>query len=197
MRFERYLDEIFAKGSHVRLLRLLVSSPGKAWSERELATAAEVDHKVVNYVMPLFLSYKLVDKQRLAKANVYRLNLEHYIIKQLRRLFIEERAVREHLKQKLAQACARNKHIISVILFGSVANGTEELDSDIDLLTIVDQDVELSGMFKKVEAEFGHAVVLHLWTIDQLREKANTALFRKALKIGQHIYGKRLEELVR
>lgn len=197
MRFNKYFDQIFARGSYVKILRVLVSSPGKEWSERELAIAAGVDHKVVSRAVPLLVSYKLVSKQQIAKANVYRLNSKHYIVKQLRRLFGNERITLEYLTRKLAQACARNKYILSATLFGSVARGTEEPDSDIDLLILTDRRIDLRGLFEGVEIEFGHAVAPHLWTSDQLRTKKGSAIFRKILKEGQHVYGKRLEELVR
>jgi len=197
MRFQKYFNQIFARGSHVKIIRVLVSSPGKEWSERELATAAGIDHKVVSHMMPLLVSYKLVSKQQIAKANVYRLNGKHYIVKQLRRLFENERKTPEYLKQRLTRACARNKHILSATLFGSVARGTEEPDSDIDLLILTDGHTNLKGLFEGVEVEFGHVVAPHLWTFDQLQTKKRSTIFRKILQEGQHIYGRRLEELVR
>jgi predicted nucleotidyltransferase len=195
--FSKYLDKIFAKGSHVKILRVLVSTPGKEWSERELAAAAGMDHKVISRAMPLFVSYKLVNKQQLAKANIYRLNHKHHIVKQLRQLFNEERMALERLGQKLAQACARSKHILSATLFGSVARGAGEPGSDIDLLIIADQRVDLKGLFDWVEIEFGHVVAPHIWTLEELRRKRNLALFRDVSREGQHIYGKRLGELAR
>jgi len=197
MHFSKYFDQVFARGSHVKILRALVNSPGKEWSERELATAASVDHKVVSRAMPLLVSYKLVSKQQIAKANIYRLNSKHYIAKQLRWLFGGERITLEHLKRKLAQACARNRYILSATLFGSVARGTEEPDSDIDLLILTDRHIDLRGLFEGVEIEFGHAVAPHLWTSNQLRTKKRSAIFHKILKEGQHVYGKRLEEMMR
>lgn len=197
MYFRMYLDGIFARGSHVKILRVLLSSPGKEWSERELAAAAGVDHKVVGRMMPLIVSYKLVSKQRIARANIYRLNNRHHVVEQLRQLFRDERAALEHLKRRLAQACARNAHILSAAIFGSVVRGTEEPDSDIDLLIVADRHVDLSGLFGEIEIEFGHAVAPHLWTLGQLQAKKRSSLFRGILKEGHHVHGKRLEELTR
>jgi predicted nucleotidyltransferase len=197
MVFNKYLDKIFAKGSHIKILRVLVSAPGKEWSERELAAVAGVDHKVVSRAMPLFVSYKLVNKQQLAKANIYRLNHKHHIIKQLQQLFKEEQIVLERLAQKLAQGCARNKHILSATLFGSVARGAEAPGSDIDLMIVADREIDLKGLFEGAELEFGHAVAPHIWRLGELRKKRNLALFRDVLKEGRHIHGKRLEELAR
>jgi len=196
MRFSEYLDKIFARGSNVKILRVLVSSPGKQWTERELASASGIDHKMVNHVMPLFVGYKLVDKRQVGRANVYQLNPNHYVIKQLRGLFEGEREARENLKKKLTQACALNKSIISVTMFGSVARGTEELDSDVDLLLVVSKQIE-GTIFKEVEIEFGHVIVPHILTLDKLKKGKRSPLLHEVLRMGEHVYGKKLSEVLR
>jgi predicted nucleotidyltransferase len=78
-----------------------------------------------------------------------------------------------------------------------VVQGTEEPDSDIDLLIITDRHVDLNGLFEGAEIEFGHAVTPHLWMSDQLRSKRGPAIIHRILKEGQHIRGKELKEMVR
>ena len=197
MRFGNYLDELLAKRSYVKLLRSLVlSSPAKEWSGRELARAAGVDHTFANEILPVFVGYGVASMRRLGNANIYQVNAAHFIVKQLRAFFdVEQRAI-EQLKAELAKACTSNKKILSATIYGSIARGRGGVGSDIDLLLIVSEKVDLAGQFSSVETGFGNTVSPHIWTLEQLRRKKKLPLVRNILKEGKHIYGKKLEDLL-
>jgi len=197
MLFGNYLDELLAKRACVKLLRALVlGSPAKEWSGRELARAAGVDHTFANEVLPLFVGYGVANMRRLGNANIYRVNANHYITKQLRVFFETEQRAIEQLKFQLARACASNKKIRSATMYGSVARGEGEAGSDIDILLIVTEEVDLAGLFREVENEFGNTISPHIWTLGQLRKKRKLPLLRNILKEGKHIYGEKLEEML-
>lgn len=197
MRFGNYLDELLAKRPYVKLLRIFVlSSPAKEWTGRELARAAGVDHTFANEVLPLFVGYGMASMRRLGNANIYRINVDHFITKQLRAFFEAEQRAIERLKNVLAKACALNKKILSATMYGSVARGRGGIGSDIDLLLIVDEEVDLAGVFSQIEAEFGNTVSPHVWTLKQLRKKKKLPLTHNILKEGEHIYGGQLEDLL-
>jgi len=197
MRFGNYLDELLAKRPYVKLLRAFVlGSPAKEWSGRELARAAGVDHTFASEVMPLFVGYEMASMRQLGNANIYRVNAEHFVVKQFRAFFEAERLAAERLGTELARACASNGKIQSATMYGSVARGKGGASSDVDVLLIVDGKVDLAGLFGKVETEFGNTVSPHIWTVGQLGVKKKLPLFRNILKEGKHIYGKKLEELL-
>lgn len=197
MRFDNYLNEILAKRSYVKLLRaLMLGSPAKEWSGRELARAAGVDHTFASEVLPLFVEYGAVNMRRLGNANIYKINADHYISKQLLACFDTERRAMEQLKDKLAEACSSNKKIFSGTMFGSVARGKGKVSSDIDILLIVSEKVDFTGLFSSVETEFGNTISLHIWTLKELRKKKKLPLVKNILVEGKHIYGKKLEDLL-
>lgn len=197
MRFDNYLDELLAKRPYVKLLRALVlGSPAKEWSGRELAQAAGVDHTFANEVLPLFVSYGMASMRRLGNANIYRANADHFVVKQLRVFFEAEQRAIEQLAAELAKACTSNEKIRSATMYGSVARGKGSAGSDIDLLLIVSGKVDLGGVFSSVEAEFGNTVSPHVWTPGQLKEKRRLPLLRNILKEGKHIYGEKLEDIL-
>ena len=185
-----------AKRPHVKLLRALVlSPPAKEWTGRELARAAGVDHTFANEILPLFVEYGMASMRQLGNANIYRVNADHYITKQLHAFFDAEKRAMEHLKDALAKACAYNKKILSATMYGSVARGRGGISSDVDVLFIVSEQVDLEGTFSRVEAEFGNTVSPHVWTLEQLRKRKKLSLTRDVLKEGLHIYGRKLEDL--
>lgn len=197
MQFDSYLDKILAKRPYVKLLRALVlGSPAKEWSGRELARTAGVDHTFASEILPLFVSYGMASMRQLGNANIYRVNADHFIVKQLHALFETERRAMEQLNNKLAKACSSNKKILSAMMYGSVARGKEGVGSDIDILLIVGEKVDLTGLFSKVETEFGNTISPHVWTLGELRKKRRLPLLRNILREGKHVYGKKLEDLL-
>lgn len=197
MRFGNYLDELLAKRPYVKLLRALVlGSPAKEWSGRELARAAGVDHTFANEILPLFVGHGMASMRRLGNANIYRVNADHFIVKQLRTFFEAEQRAIERLEAELARACASTEKIRSATMYGSVARGRGGAGSDIDLLLIVSGKVDSAGVFSSVEAEFGNTVSPHVWTLQQLQKKRRLPLLRNILKEGKHIYGEKLEEML-
>jgi predicted nucleotidyltransferase len=197
MRFGNYLDELLAKRPYVKLLRAFVlGSPAKEWSGRELARAAGVDHTFASEVMPLFVGYGMASMRRLGNANIYRVNAEHFIVKQSRAFFEAEQLAVERLGAELAKACASDEKIRSATMYGSVARGKGSVGSDVDVLLITSRNVDLAGLFSKAETEFGNTVSPHVWTIGQLGGKRELPLLRNILKEGKHIYGKKLEDLL-
>lgn len=196
MRFGNYLDEILAKRSYVKLLRVFVlGSPAKEWTGRELARAAGVDHTFVNEIMPVFVGYGMASVRRLGNANIYRVNANHLVTKQLHIFFETEQRAMERLENQLAKVCAANKKILSATMYGSVARGKGSEGSDIDLLVIVSETIDLTGLFRRVETEFGNTVSLHIWTPKTLRKKKRLPLLHNILREGKQIYG-RLEDML-
>jgi predicted nucleotidyltransferase len=155
-----------------------------------------VDHTFVSEIMPLFVGYGLVGMRRLGNANIYRINADHFIAKQLRVFFDTEQRAVEQLRAQLAKVCDSNKKIRSATMYGSIARGKGGVGADIDLLLIVDEKADLTGLFSKVETEFGNTVSPHVWTLGQLHKKKKLPLLHNILTDGKHIYGERLEDLL-
>jgi len=195
MQFGNYLDEFLSRRSYVKLLRVLVlNSPAKEWSGREIARAARVDHTVANDSLHIFNDCGMVSMRRFGNANVYRINAHHLVVRQFRRLFEAEQLAKEKLKIKLAKACASNKNILLATIYNGV-NGRVNASSDINLLVIVNEKTDLTELFRGVKTEFG-TVSLHVWTLEQLQAKRKLPLVRNIVKDGEHVYGGKLEDIL-
>jgi predicted nucleotidyltransferase len=197
MRFTQYLEEILGTKSGVKILRTLCRYPTKEFTESELARISKVGQKTVNRAMPKYASHGVVSAITIGKANVYRLNQEHYIVKQLRSLFRGEERAKSELKRLLETTFKRDGTVVSVAIFGSVARGEEKPASDIDVFILTrdkegaKEKLQLAG--ERVMKKFGNVVSAYVLTPEEFRRKQRTPTVREAVAHGELVFGKPLE----
>jgi predicted nucleotidyltransferase len=194
MRFTNYLEEIIGKKSDVKILRALLEYPTKEFNENELAGVSKVGQKTVNRAMPKYVSYGMVNVRTIGKANVYTLNLGHYIVKQLKSLFQAEEGAKLELKRLLKDAFLADKAVISLAIFGSVAKGEEEPTSDIDVFILTKDKEGAKERLEKVGAEvmerFGNVISGYILTLKEFEERRRTPTVREIVAHGEFIIGK-------
>src|SRR2546425_6719893 len=88
MRLDAPLDDIFASGTHVKVLRALCGLPAQMTaSGREVARRAGVSHPRANSVLTDLSNTGLVNVQRLPRTDLYGLNRNQPMAYQLIHLF--------------------------------------------------------------------------------------------------------------
>lgn len=142
MRLEEPLDDIFASGSHIRLLRALFALPAERGSSgRDLARRAGVSHPRANEVLADLAEQGLVVVQRLPRTDLYRLNRRHALAEPLTKLFdLEPKLKSELLSFVAGQLKARNLPVKEARIFGSAARGAMGPNSDIDLALVTSRE---------------------------------------------------------
>ena len=95
--------------------------------------------------------------------------------------------------------------ILSIVLFGSMARGTERLGSDLDLLVVLVSKESVKALEPRVERlrellfkRFSAPLSPYIQTLSELRHKHHQKLplIREILKEGRTIFGKDLKELL-
>jgi DNA-binding transcriptional ArsR family regulator len=134
MRIDRPLNDVFATGSHVRVLRALVELPdGLTVSGRDIARRAGVSQPTAAEVLRALEDQGLLIVGRRPRAAYYRLNPEHVLAPVLTEVFGRERQVRADLERRVAHALAGLPDVEAAYLFGSAARGGMRPSSDIDV----------------------------------------------------------------
>jgi len=138
MRFAQPLDDAFQSRSYVKVLRALHAIPeGVDVSTREVARRAGVTHPTASGVLEQFRRQGVVRVRRTVWADEYRVNPEHVLWGQVRSLLRWERRVREDLLAFLtSEIVERAPWVTAAYVFGSVARGDMQPDSDIDVALI-------------------------------------------------------------
>lgn len=134
MRLNEGLDDLFATGSHVRVLRALVALPAPASvSGRELARRAGVSQPTTRDVLASLERQGLLLVARSLKRDSYRLNPDHILTALVQELFDRERAVTVQAEKSIGAVLRKVAGVRAAYLFGSAARGDMRPDSDIDI----------------------------------------------------------------
>lgn len=77
---------------------------------------------------------------------------------------------------------ASDKEVMSVVLFGSYAKGTAHDDSDVDVLVIGDENVEIEKIIKGIYAKYGKEITPILMTPTNFKKQKNKTIMREIIE---------------
>ena len=142
MRLDQPLDDVFASGSHIRLLRALFALPSELGrSGRDLARRAGVSHPRANQVLADLADQGLVSVQRLSRSDLYRVNRHHALAAPIGQIFELESKLKFGLLSLIAaELKARRLPVKEARMFGSASRGTMAPKSDVDLALVTSRD---------------------------------------------------------
>ena len=183
-RLDRPLDDVFATGSHVRVLRALDQLPdGLTVSGRDIARRAGVSQPTAANVLRTLEDQGLLIVGRRPRAAYYRLNPEHVLAPLLSEIFARERQVRADLERRIADGLTGLRQVEAAYLFGSAARGDMRPDSDIDVAIKSPHAVpeDLPGL-DAVSRRFGNRV-----HVIRLRERGATGLRAAITREGKQL----------
>jgi predicted nucleotidyltransferase len=142
MRLNQPLNDIFASGTHVKLLRALCTLPaGVAVSARDLARRAGVSHPRASVVLGGLAEEGVATVQRLPRTDLFGLNREHVLAELLVQVFVRESQLRFELLSFVARELKRRRlPVIQARIFGSAARGESTSASDVDLALVAPRE---------------------------------------------------------
>lgn len=148
MRWHDTLDDIFGSTIKTRLLRVLSKTRG-TYTGRELARLVGYSHTHTNSALAELEINGLVIKRIVGNSYLYSLNEDNSLIS---RIIDPAFRIEQGLLQDLTNVFFERlgKDLKTIVLFGSVARGEEEADSDIDLVLVVRNDADLDKLEEKV-----------------------------------------------
>ncbi|MEM5790533.1 MAG: nucleotidyltransferase domain-containing protein [Candidatus Aenigmatarchaeota archaeon] len=142
------LNEIFGKKVPMKIFIFFSENPSLEFSETEVRKKLKLSRGSTNKWLNLLLKYKILTMQVKGRMNLYKLNIESPLVKQLRILFNIS---------KIFPLLDGVKNV-QIYLYGSVARGEDLEDSDIDLLIIGKKSEEILTAIRKIENNLGKRV---------------------------------------
>jgi len=165
-------------------------------SEREIAAVSGVSHMSINRLMRELAEMNFVHFVRTGRAHLWRVNRTSYAFHVLSGLFkalSPEGGPLEDLKQTIRDNLPLPS-IESLILFGSIARGTERFDSDIDLYVQVKDESKKQEIEQAVERlvllcleRYGNPLSPYVLTQKEWKERNELRLSEK-IKKGISLY---------
>jgi len=162
MGLHEYVGQILGSKVAIGVLKTLLRYKGKVFSVRELARVSGFSHPRVSKVVKELERAGIVSLQPVGRAYQIILNEESYVLNSVIKPVF--RAEQETVKSLIStiRPFFKNKKIVSVAIFGSVARGLERRTSDIDLLVIAEDREIANGCVAKASdatlSRFGTAL---------------------------------------
>ncbi len=203
MKLHNYLEHVIGNRITISILRTLVKYRGKIYTIRGLAEDAKASHPEVSKILEDLEKFGIVQIQPVGRAHQISLNEKSYILNKIIKpiLSAEEKTLAEVIL--ILSNILGTKKIISVAIFGSVASGKEQVDSDIDVLVICDDFDHAISLISKaseeISSKFQSKLSHVVFSESQFRskEKKNNALVQSILDNHIMIYGKELSTVLK
>jgi predicted nucleotidyltransferase len=182
----------------LKVIRFLLEHEAEM-SEREIASLVRVSHMSVNRTVRELADINFVHCVTIGKAHVWRVNRKSYAYQLLSTVIKGVREVKEPM-ESLKETILRNlpKEVIErIVLFGSVAKGSEEVESDIDLFILVRDrqgKVKVESSLDRLAGlcldKYGNRLAAYVLTEFEMNQKKNLGVVTE-IKKGLQVFPKR------
>ena len=161
--FEKYMDW--------KLLRLFLQYPDRGFYTKEIARKTGIGSGTVNTFLHGVHKDNIFIKEITGNIHIYKLNNELELVKHLKIVHF----LIELEKYKLTDYLLKtNDTIISIVLYGSYANGENDSKSDIDLLLLLNKKKSVNSFLQQMEKKLKKTITIQMFTIPEwhrLKEK--------------------------
>lgn len=171
-----------------------IIKPGFMMSGRELSKLCGVSHSWVIILLKEFEDINFISSKRVGKTIIWTAKTDSYAYLAAERLFGSRQMFKPitHLKEMIKDSLKDNP-VEKAIIYGSVAEETEEPDSDIDLFVLLEGTAEkkkveksLEGLSAKCGEVFGNVLHFYVLTENEFKQKKGLVLVKnidKGIKI--------------
>jgi predicted nucleotidyltransferase len=191
MQFHNVAELVLGSKVKLKVLLYLLSEKILA-SEREISRVFGVSRTAVNKVLKDFYAANLVMPMKVGNVSVWKLNTESYVFDAITSLtYLANGTPLKEIEEKL-RIFFDYKFVKNVIIFGSVAEGAEKPNSDIDVCIILEKDEKkkIQEAVAKLEEEFirryGNKLSALIYTTKEFqRPKKLAEQINKGIKLVQ------------
>ena len=203
MRTKHLLDDFLGQKSKVTILRILYR--GTELTGREIARKAGLSPRAAQQALQELYATGVIHRKTVGASYLFSLNRTRYVVKNiLSPLFESEQGLVAAIIEELRKALP-NRGIVSIIMFGSVARGESKQGSDLDIMILLENSLDVRKITAGVQdkggkflAKFGMMLSPH---VIQRREfisrfDKKDKLIQNVVKEGRVIFGKYFEEVL-
>lgn len=203
MRTKHLLEDYLGQKSKVAILRILYR--GTELTGREISRKADLSPRAAQQALQELYTTGVIHRKAVGASYLFSLNRSRYVVENiLSPLFESEQGLGAAMINELRKALP-NKGIVSIIMFGSVARGESKQGSDLDIIIVLENSLDVRKITAGVQdkggkflAKFGMIlsphVIRHRDFISRFDKKDK--LIRNVIKEGRVIFGKHFEEVL-
>jgi DNA-binding transcriptional ArsR family regulator len=165
---ERGLAEALWPAARRQVLGLLLSRPDREWHLREIARQTQLSPSAVQREVLLLAEAGIVERRVESRRAYYRANARCPIFPELRGIVLKTVGLADGLREALAGV----ENIRIAFIFGSMAKGTFDSRSDVDVMIVGDASfADISGALRAAEDRLGREVTPTVYSPQEFEEE--------------------------
>lgn len=165
------LSELFGGTERYKALKCLFANPARDFGARELAGEARIDPGNASRWLRRWADAGLLEKKEILKRPRYFASRDPGL-SNLRLFFQQDN---ELVRLLGAQVAKLGERVEAAAVFGSTAQGTDNIDSDIDVLLLTDMSsVEAQTLFKPVGRQLSRPVNVLVYEARRWRDAVSS-----------------------
>ncbi len=178
MQFRNFAENLLGSKVKVRIILYLLKND-LLTSERELAKLIGFSQAAVNRAVKDLQDANFISPMRVGNSTAWKLNKQSYAYQFITQLGQFDTPL-EHLKRVIRSNILTRKDVEKAVIYGSIAEGRELPNSDIDLFVLVRDNrsreslssyfTTFSGLFITI---FGNTLSLNIFTESDLKNPKN------------------------
>ena len=179
MKFHISFSDLLNSKIRIKIIKYLLTHEA-SMSEREIASVLKVSHMSINRILRELSEINFIDFVTIGKAHLWKINRKSYSFKVLSELIKSFSNIKEPI-ENLKDMLLRNlpKTLIKrLVLFGSIAEGSERVNSDIDIFVMVKDKQDKMKLEFQVEKLsnlcfeiYGNRLAPYILTERELKQK--------------------------
>jgi len=203
MSTKHLLEDYLGQKSKVTILRILYR--GAELTGREIARKADLSPRAAQQALQELYAGGVIHRKTAGASYLFSLNRARYIVENiLSPLFKSEQGLAAAMIAELRKALP-GRGIVSLILFGSVARGENRQGSDLDVMIVINNSLDVRKVTAGIQdkggkflARFGMMLSPHVIRRRDFvsRFEKKDKLIQNVIREGRVIFGKHFEEVL-
>ena len=158
----------FLKKGDGEIINLFFKNPDKEYYFREIAKNLKKEPSHYQKYLDNLVEDKILLDERRGNMRFFKLNKKHPLYEEIKSIISKTSGLENELKELVDKL----DNVECAFIFGSIAKGTENNNSDIDLMLIgnIDQDA-LTTMISYIESKIAREINYHIYSSQEIIEK--------------------------
>ncbi len=164
------LPDILSSRTRAELFRLLFAFPDAELHVREIQRRTGLNDRAIRQELEKLSRLGLVTPRRDGNRLYYRSRKDHPLYVDIRNLTLKTSGLADVLRERLT-----GPEVQIAFVFGSIANGSENANSDVDMLVIGQITMrELTRLLSGASEQLGREINPHILTPDEYGKRVRT-----------------------
>lgn len=158
----------FLKNGGGEILKFFFKNPENNYYFREIAKNLKKEPSYYQKYLDNFVAEKILLDERRGNMRFFRLNKEHPLYEEIKSIISKTLGVESKIKELVDKL----NNVECAFIFGSIARGGENINSDVDLMLIgdIDQDILITEV-SSLEGEISREINYHIYNKQEITKK--------------------------